>query len=428
MTILSQVLHSRILKNASWLIAGKIFQMLLGILVSLITARYLGPSNYGLINYGAAYTAFASSICSLGINSILVKEFIEKRDTEGTVIGSALFLKMVASTFSILTILSVSYVVDKEDSLARYIVFLCSLGLIFQIFDTFNYWFQSRLQSKVSALVSFFAYAATTIYKIVLLVLEKDVRYFAFASSIDYILLAILLLIYYYKYGGRKINLSFGCAKRLLSKGHHFILPSLMVAVYGQTDKVMLKQFISDAEIGYYSTAMTVCTMWCFVLSAIIDSFYPTIMESYKAGGKDFNYKNKLLYAIIFYASFSVSLILAIFAEPIILLLYGKQYLPAAMPMRIVTWYTAFSYLGVARNAWLVCKDRQKCLKYVYFSAAFINVLLNILLIPQWGASGAALASLLSQIMTVLIVPFFVSDLRENSIMMIKSIFFKLKD
>ena len=83
--------------------------------------------------------------------------------------------------------------------------------------------------------------------------------------------------------------------------------------------------------------------------------------------------------------------------EPFILILYGKTYLPAVGPLRIVVWYTAFSYLGVARNAWMVCENRQKYLKYLYISAAALNVVLNFALIPSWGASGAAAASLITQ-------------------------------
>ena len=91
----------------------------------------------------------------------------------------------------------------------------------------------------------------------------------------------------------------------------------------------------------------------------------------------------------------------------------------------MVTWYTAFSYLGVARNAWIVCKNSQKYLKYIYFSAAVINVLLNLLFIPILGATGAALASLITQIFTSIILPFFYKDLRENSKLMLEAILLK---
>lgn len=421
---IKKLIHNRVAKNAGWLICGRVIQMAINLIVGLLTARYLGPSNYGLINYAAAYTTFFFSICTLGINSVIVKEFVDNPGKEGLVIGSTLVLRAASSLFSALTIIGISFVVDAGESVTQAVVALTAIGLVFQIFDTFNYWFQSKLQSKTTAVVTLIAYIITSAYKVILLITKKPVTYFAFATSLDYICLAILLYLSYKKYKGGKLTFSKNYGVTLLKKSYHFILPGLMVAIYSQTDKIMLKHMISSEEIGYYSTAVSLCNVWCFVLSAIIDSLYPPIMESFKRDNKEFEQKNKLLYAIVFYVSAGVSVLFTLFGGIAIKILYGEAYMPAVAPLRIITWYTAFSYLGVARNAWIVCKNRQKYLKYIYLSAALSNVFFNIILIPIWGASGAAVASLLAQIMTI-IVPFFIKDMRENSIMMLKAILFK---
>ena len=423
--MIKKLLHNRVAKNAGWIIGGKIIQMAINLVVGLITARYLGPSNYGLINYAGAYTAFFSSICTLGINSVIVKEFVDNPGKEGTVIGSTLVLRAVSSLFSALTIIGISFVIDAGEPVTQAVVALSAVGVIFQIFETFNYWFQSKLQSKTTAVVTLIAYIITSAYKVILLITKKPVTYFAFATSLDYICLAILLYLSYKKYKGGKLTFSKNYGVTLLKKSYHFILPGLMVAVYGQTDKIMLKHMISNEEIGYYSTAVSLCNMWCFVLSAIIDSLYPPIMEAFNSNKDEFERKNKLLYAIVFYVSTGVSVLFTIFGGIAIKILYGEAYMPAVAPLRIITWYTAFSYLGVARNAWIVCKNRQKYLKYIYLSAALANVILNCVFIPLWGASGAALASLIAQVITTLVVPFFIKDMRENSVMMLKAIFFR---
>ena len=91
----------------------------------------------------------------------------------------------------------------------------------------------------------------------------------------------------------------------------------------------------------------------------------------------------------------------------------------------MLTWYTAFSYLGVARNSWLVCKNAQKYLKYLYIGAAIINVVLNYCLIPIFGATGAAIASLITQVATSLIFPLVFRETRENAKLMLEAIVFK---
>lgn len=423
--MIKQIIHNRIARNAGWLIGGKIAQMAINLVVGLLTARYLGPSDYGLINYAAAYTAFFASICTLGINSVIVKEFTDNPKNEGMIIGTSLCLRAVSSAFSALTIIGISFVANPGEKTTQLVVALSSVGVIFQIFEIFNYWFQSKLQSKTTAIATLIAYAITSGYKVILLILKKPVTYFAFATSVDYICLAVILFASYKKNNGGKLSFSLKYGKKLLSKSHHFILPGLMVAIYAQTDKIMLKHMISDAEIGYYSTAVTLCNMWCFVLNAIIDSFYPSIMESFKNGKAEFDKRNKLLYAIVFYVSMAVSLIFTLFGHFAVKLIYGDDYLPAVGPLRIITWYTAFAYLGVARNAWIVCMNKQKYLKYIYIPAAIANVVLNCIFIPTMGASGAALASLIAQIVTTLVVPFFIKDIRENSVMIVKAIFFR---
>ena len=419
------LIRSRVAKNAGWIVAGKTLQMLLSFVVGLLTARYLGPSNFGLIGYGGAYTIFFYCFCTLGINSVLVKELITRPEKEGEILGTALVLRGVSSFLSALVIMLIVQVVDAGEKTTAAVVSLCSIGLVFQVLDVFSYWFQSKLRSKVTAIAALAAYSITSGYKIFLLATGKSVVYFAFATSVDHIVSGVLLFVMYRQYGGKRLSFSLDYGKELLKISTPFILPSLMVAIYGQTDKLMLKQMISEAEIGYYSTAMSLCTSWCFVLSAIIDSLYPSIMEAFSRSREDFNRKNRMMYAIVIYTSLAVSVGLTLFARPIILLLYGASYAPAVNPLRILTWLTAFSYLGVARNAWIVCTNRQKLLKYVYFGGALSNVILNLLLIPRWGASGAAVASLAAQMTTSLIVPLFIPALRENAVMMLEAFAWK---
>lgn len=423
---LSAYLKNKTVQNAGYLIAGKIVQMAFGLVVSLLTARYLGPSNYGLINYANAYTAFFAAICTLGINNVLVKEFLDHPGEEGKVIGTTLGLRAASSVLSSIIIIAISSFLDADEPTTKLVVALAGIGMVFNIVETFNYWFQSRLESKVTAGATLCAYLISSAYKIFLLVTGKSVAYFALVSSLDHLCLGIILFIEYRKRSGGKLQFSMQYGKKLLGKSRHFILSGLMISIYGQTDKLMLKQMIGETETGYYATAVTLCGMWCFILSAIIDSLYPSIMEAAKADDeRAFRKRNVQLYAIVFYMSVTVSLFFTVFARPVISILYGASYLPAAAPLRIITWYTAFSYLGVARNAWVVAKDRQKNLFAIYAASAVANVILNYLLIPALGASGAAIASLVAQVFTTLIVPFFIRGMKENALLMLDAILLK---
>ena len=422
---LVDLIKSRMLKNAGWLMLGKIIHMVLSFLISLITARYLGPGNYGLINYAAAYVTFFTSFCTLGINSIIVKNFIDKPDEEGIGLGTTIVLRIISSFLSISVITGIVCVIDSDEPITIAVVFLYSLSLIFQSFDIFRQWFQSKLLSKYYAIATLVSYVVASGYKIILLVTGKSVEWFAISNSLDYFIVAIALYLFYKKCNGPKLSFSWAKAKELLSVSCSYILAGMMSSIYASTDKFMLKQMLDEKTVGYYALAVSVSSIWTFVLSAFIESLSPTIMEYHNSDKTRYEVANKRLYAVVFYTSVIASAGISIIAPVFIELVYGSQYLPAVGPLRIVVWFVAFSYLGVARNVWVVCEKKQRYLKYLYCGSAVCNVILNALLIPLIGVNGAAIASLFTQISTIFVFPLFIKDFHPNTRMMIEAILLK---
>lgn len=409
-------------RNAAWLIGGRILRLVIDLTVGLITARYLGPARYGLISYAGAYTAFFAPLCGLGINAVLVKELVDGSHPEGHILGTALGLQLLAGGLSVPLIAGVSAVVDAGETTTRLVVLLSSLRLLLQSFEVLSCWFKAKLRAQVIALAGLVAYGVAAAYRVYLLVTGRSVVYFALAPLLDAACTAGLLLVAYRRQGGGSLWPSRRYARELLSKSYHFILPGLMVAVYGQADRILLKHIVSETELGYYTTAMTVSTAWCFVLSAIIESASPAILSAFHTSRAEFLRRNRQLYACVFYLSVAVSLLLTLFGEPAVRLLYGEEYLPAVAPLRVLTWGTAFSYLGVARNLWVVSLERQACLKYVYVASAVLDLLLDLLLIPVWGATGAALAFLAAQLLSTLLLPFCIPSLRDNARLMLSAV------
>lgn len=420
-----RILANKEVKNAGWLIGGKIAQMLLSLIVSIFSARLLGPSNYGLVNYGLTYTAFFTSLCYLGLHSIVLKEFVDNPNQKGLVIGTSLGLRLISSLCAVVLIFLMSVIIDHGEKETIIVVVLTSISLIFQTFDTFSYFFQANYMSRITAIAGFVGYTVTSCYRILLLIMGTNVRWFALSNSVDYIFIAVILFICYKKHGGPKLSFSFSKGKELLGKSYHFILSGAMIAIYGQADKLMLKHYLSQSAVGLYSVASSINNAWVFVLSAIVTSLSPSIMSLYKTNKMLFERKNKQLYCLVFYISTVVAIVFTVLSRFIVSLLYGEQYIESAGVLAIITWLTAFSYLGVARDPWSVCTDNQKFLKYMYVGAAVLNVILNAFMIPRWGINGAALASLLTQFFTCFIIPLFIRDMRPNVKLMFEAIIFK---
>ncbi|MBQ4602617.1 MAG: flippase [Clostridia bacterium] len=378
-----------------------------------------------MINYATAYATFFTAFCTLGINSLIIKDFIDYPEEEGEAIGTTLVLRLISSILSLCTIVGIVSIIDRNETVTIVIVGLYSVSLVFHIFDTFNYWFQSKLKSKYYAISTLVSYLVASAYRIVLLITGKSTEWFALANSVDYAVVAILLFIFYKLNNGPKLSFSFRKAKQLLSISCSYILSGLMVAIYGATDKLMLKQMLDEASVGYYALASSISVMWVFLLSAIIDSLKPDIMRYHNEDKKMYEEANRKLYAIIFYVSAFASLCIVIIAPLFINIVYGEEYLPAVTPLRIVVWYVSFSYLGVARDIWIICEKKQKYLKYIYIGSALMNIVLNYFMIPVFGASGAAIATVATQISTIFIFPLFIKDFVPNTRLMVEAVMLK---
>lgn len=414
---------NKIFKNATWIIVCRIIQAVLSVLVTMFSARYLGPSGYGLINYAASIVAFVAPIMHLGLSSTLVQEVVNAPEKEGETMGTALTMSFTSSFFCILGVVAFTLVANPGEKDTLIVCALYSVLLIFQSIDLLQYWFQAKLKSKYTSIIMLVAYAVTSIYKIVLLITGKSIYWFALAQAIDYLVIAVGLMISYYKVGEEKLSFSWAAVKRLFDKSKFYILSNLMITIFAQTDRIMLKIMCGDEATGFYSAAVTCATMASFVFAAIIDSFRPSIFEKKKDATKE-EYEKSVagLYSIIIYLSLIQCVAITLFAPWIIQILYGAEYAPTVSALQLTVWYTTFSYVGSARNVWILAEGQQKHLWILNLAGAVMNVVLNFIFIPLWGILGAAFASLVTQIFTNVFMNMMIPSIRRTNLLMLKGL------
>ena len=414
------ILKNSVFRNAAWIIGCKIIQSLINLVIGLITARYLGPSNYGVISYVASVVAFALPIMQLGLNQTLVKEFIKSPDQEGKILGTAVVINLLSSFFCVIGSIMFVTIVNAGENETIIVCALYSLTLVFQAAEMTQYWFQSKLLSKYPSIAALCAYIVVALYKIYLLVTQKSVMWFAFSNVLEYFLISVILMIIYRKIGNQRLSVNWRIGRELLSQSKYYIIPSLMVMIFQHTDRIMIKLMIGKAETGLYSAAITCIGISGFVFSAVIDSARPFILEEKERN--QLLYENRVikLYSIITCMSLAQSIGMTLLAEPIVLLLFGADYSKTASILAVAVWYVTFSYYGSVRNIWILAEGKQKYLTRINVIGAIANVLMNLCLIPIWGATGAAVASLFTQFFTNVFIGFIFKPIRDNNRLMIK--------
>lgn len=415
-------MKSRVINNAFWIIGCRIVQAVLALLVNMMTARYLGPANYGLINYAAALVTFFTPIMRLGLDGVLVQEIITDIEKEGEKLGTAIVLNLLSGCACIASIMMFVSVANPFEKDTLIVCFLYSSILIFNAFDIIQYWFQAKLISKYTSIAMLLSYIVMTCYQIYILAMSKGVYWFAVSKSIEFLLIDIILYLLYKKKGKNKLVFSGNVAKEMFSKSKYYIISNMMVVVFAQTDRIMLKTMMGDEATGYYSAAVSCATMTSFVFAAIVDSARPSVLESYGANRESFERKMKNLYCVVIYAALIQSIVITLLSPFIINLIYGDGYVMATNVLKIVVWYTTFSYIGTVRNVWILANNKQKLLVRVNVSGALANVCLNFLMIPRFGMEGAAIASLLTQFFTNVLTGFWFADLKENNFLLFRSL------
>lgn len=410
------------LKNASWIIVCRIIQSLISLVIGMISARYLGPSNYGVITYVSSVVAFALPIMQLGLNQTLVKEFVQSPEREGKILGTSLVINILSGIVSMIGSVAFVFLVNAGERETILVCILYSFTLLFQATEMTQYWFQYQLLSKYPSIATLCAYVVVSLYKIFLLVTQKSVVWFALSNVLDYFLISVILMVIYFKVGNQRLSFDWRLGREMLSRSKYYIIPSLMVMIFQHTDRIMIKLMMGEAETGFYSAAITCVGISGFVFSAVIDSMRPVILE--EKGKDQARYENRVaqLYAIITFISLAQSIGMTVLAKPLVNLLYGAEYAPTAGILCVAVWYVTFSYYGSVRNVWILAEGKQRYLFGINVIGAAANVLLNLLLIPRWGGIGAAIASLITQFFTNVIIGFVFKPIRENNRLMLKGL------
>ena len=408
-------MQNKIVKNTGWIIGCRIIKSLLSVVITMLSARYLGPANYGLINYAASIVAFFTPLMQLGLNATLVQDIVSYPEKEGETLGTALTMNLLSAMGCVIGIAAFSTIANRGDATTVIVCVLYSFLLIFQSLEMVQYWFQAKLLSKYTSIVMLISYGIVSAYKSTLLIRGASVYWFAVSQAIDFAIIAGALLILYGKIGTQKLKFSKQRAKQMFHISKHYILSSLMVTVFAQTDKIMLKEMLGTNAVGLYSAATTCASIASFVFTAIIDSARPAIFAQAKKGKTAAEQGICVLYSIIIYLSLVQCIAITVFSRLVVRVLYGSDYMDAVPTLRIVVWFTLFSYLGSVRNIWILQEGKQRYLWIINVSGALTNVVINFVLIPCWGINGAATASLVTQIFTNTVVGWFIKPIRPNN-------------
>lgn len=409
--------------NTSWVIGEKILRIIAALVISVWVARYLGPDDFGTLNYAQSLVGLLTAISTLGLNGILVREILQNKVNTNKLIGTVFILQTIGSVVIMLSIFLFIYFTETAEITSKILIIFGAITFL-QSFNVIESFFQSKVLSKYTVKSSVISLIISSILKILLIVYKFPLIYFAIVMFIENLVLVFGYVHYYNKKNDVNFSVSFSIklAKSLLKDSWPLILSSIVVSIYMKIDQVMIKEMISSKAVGFYSAAVRLSEAWYFVPTVIGSSLFPAIMNAKKNGTKVYYERLQNLYDLMFLLAIVIAIPISLVSKPLVQFLYGTEYLQSSEILTIHIWTGIFVFLGVSRSGWIIAENLQK-FSTIYLSIGMVtNVTLNYIFINNYGITGAAYATLISQSVSVLFAPLIFKETRISFTMMFKSI------
>ena len=391
--------------NTSWLLAERIIRMGVLLFVGIYVARYLGPERYGLLSYSNSFVGIFTAIALLGLDGIVVRELVKTPENKDKILGTSFLLKVVGTLFMWLMIL-VALFFTNNDLLTNTLIAIIAFSIIFQVFNVVDFNFQAEVKSKYVVHAQFVQLLVTSVAKIILVVKELPLIWFASVFCLDAIILAVGL-VYTYSFNRGKIYFwkwDSKYAKALLIESWPLMFSYMSYLIYAKIDRVMIKEMMDEYSVGIYSAAYVLYEAPLFISLMLAKSIYPLLVQYYHDNkDKLFNFYT-ILSSYMTLLSYMIVLFFYIFHEELIQLTFGDDYKNSSRILVLLSFGLIPMFNAFLRSSYITISGNQKIILYTSLFSSIFNVILNYFLINEFGVLGAVYSTVITQILSLIVL------------------------
>lgn len=381
--------------NTVFNVSYKLLNILFPLVTSVYLSRILGAAYLGKVGYAQSILSYFVVFASLGIPTYGMREIARAGNDKALrdKVFSELFI--INLTSSLISTVLYLIVVFGIDSLRADIYLYMCVGLTL-FMNVFNIdWFYAGQEEYVYITVRSFIIKLISIIAILVIIKEQsDYRIYALITSLattgNYVLNVINLR--------KKVKFCFhGIAlKKHLQPVFILVMTMLATDLYNQVDVTMLGIFRTEEEVGFYSNGIRLARIVYSVTTAISATSLPRMCYYFK-NNKSEEFKglfwNIFRYVMLF--SLPAAVGIALVSNKLVVLLFGEEFYPTGKIVQLLAIIIAiisFSYL--IGSVVLTATENEKYLLKATVVGAVTNFVLNAFLIPNFGTTGAVIASI----------------------------------
>lgn len=411
------------------------FRTLINILFPLITFKYasqvLAADSLGKVNFSTSIISYFVLIADFGITTYAAREGAKYRRDKKAFQEFALdiFSLNILTTLISYLVLGISLVVWNDIRAYRYVIIIQSISLVFNLIGAA--WVNTLYEDYKSILYRSVGVQILSLILLLLLVKESDDFYRYAAISV--LAQSGMNLFNYFYIRKRYCQLHFRFSKQMFTYIRPLIVLfgiSVTTTIYVNIDTTMIGLFGSDVDVAYYTVAVKVYNVVKALLAAIIIVCIPRLTElNYK--GKKMEYKNMAYKTENMLLTLTIPLIvgLIVLSKEAVIIVSGKEYLSSVPTLRILCIAILFSIVATyITDVIILPKGYEKGAFLASAVSAIVNIVLNFWFIPHYGYNGAAITTVISEAVVMIIDIIYIYYREKSNLIYIfnKSIFINM--
>jgi O-antigen/teichoic acid export membrane protein len=340
------------------------------------------------------------------------------------ILGTAAVLQFAGGLLAYGLILGTIFWLRPEDTVAKLLVAILGSTLLFKASEVAVYWFESQVQSKYTVWVQNSVFLVFAAIKVALILSHASLAAFAWATMAEALTVALMMCVMLGLRGPKlpQLRITVARAKTLLKDCWPLMLSGMAIMINMRIDQVMLGELIGDDAVGVYAAAARVSEVWYFVPLAVIASVFPAIANARESDFSLYQARLQALYDGVAALALVVAVVTSFVAGPFMALLYGPAYAGSGVALAVLVWCGVFASLSFASGRWYLLEGLQKLALSRNLFGVVVNVAMNFVLIPRYGALGAAFSTLSAQCCAALLFDVFGQRTRDAFFMKLKAL------
>lgn len=388
--------NSKYVHNGLWILLEKASRILSGILVGIFVLRFLGPAQYGTISYALSVVAIFTIISTLGLDSLVVRELVERKQDRDRILGTAFWLRFIGGICVVAIATFYSSLKDTPDRTMA--VFIVSISIVLQSLSVVDFYFQSEVKGKFTAMNQVFTLSLSACVKLLLIYIQAPLFWFIWMVVLEAFLTAVFQLYFYHKQGLsiRYWRFSKMEAFELFKYTWPIILSAFVQMLYQKSNEILILRFTRSMDmVGLYSAAARLSEASYFIPVALTAAILPGLMNN-KDNRELQDKRLAQLCSLLFWMAVSMIVFIQFFGDWVVTTFYKNKFQDSVSVLKIHIWSLIPVFFGTVLGTRFLADNRQKVIIiYQLINFAFY-LSFSFYFIPKYHGDGAALSIMLT--------------------------------